>query len=153
MLLWGLMHSMAWAREPVASWHFDAELNVPGDEDANASIETIQGKWIQVPGVVGRALRLDGYSTRLVRDAKHAPRLPDGFTVTAWVALGAYPWNWAPILAQEKTQCIPAPPEDICWPATVDPNQEQAGYYLVLGPRSVGSALGVEWQVAGVRLR
>jgi len=123
------------AQEPVASWTFETLSDVKATEKTESPVDAIQGKWKQAPGVKGQALRLDGYSTRLIRGAKHAPDLKAGFTVEAWVALGAYPWNWAPILAQEKTLCFAAPRKDICWPATVDPNQAQAGYYFGISPR------------------
>jgi hypothetical protein len=130
-----VMNAAIWAQQPVASWTFETLTPKPTDAKADTPIETIQGKWLQRPGIKGHALRLDGYSTRLVRSAPHVPALPSGFTVEGWVALGAYPWNWAPVLAQEKTQCISAPRKDICWPATIDPNQLQMGYYFGLGPR------------------
>ncbi len=145
-----LMSPAVWAQEPVASWTFETLPQAKAEEGAEKPIETIQGNWLQRPGVKGHALRLDGYSTRLVRPAPHVPRLPSRFSVEAWVALGAYPWNWAPVLAQEKTHCISAPREDICWPATIDPNQAQAGYYFGLSPRgqfALHLALDGKWQV------
>jgi len=148
--LLSLMNALAWAQTPVASWTFETLPQSQTGQEAEAAHETIQGRWLQRPGVVGRALRLDGYSTRLIRPAPHAPRLRSGLTVEAWVALGAYPWNWAPVLAQEKTLCISAPRKDICWPGTIDPKQSQAGYYFGLGPRgqfALQLALDGKWQI------
>lgn len=150
IVLLSLMSAAVWARTPVASWSFETLPQAKEGEDAKTMVETIQGNWLQRPGVKGLALRLDGYSTRLVRAAQHAPSLGGGLTVEAWVALGAYPWNWAPVLAREKTQCISAPRRDICWPATIDADQAQAGYYFGLGPRgqfALQLALDGNWQI------
>jgi hypothetical protein len=138
------------AQTPIASWSFETLSDIKATETTETAVDAIQGKWKQVPGVKGRALRLDGYSTRLVRQAKNAPAFKGGFTVEAWVALGAYPWNWAPILAQEETHCIAAPRKDICWPATVDPKQSQAGYYFGISPRgqfALQLAVNGKWHV------
>src|SRR6185437_11447861 len=58
------------------------------------------------PGVSGRGLRFDGYTTGVVREGKKAPRLKDAFTVEAWVALNTYPWNLAPIVDDEADQQV-----------------------------------------------
>ena len=34
------------------------------------------------------------------REAAKVPNLSRGFTLQAWVAMAAYPWNWTPIVAQ-----------------------------------------------------
>jgi hypothetical protein len=64
-----------------------------------------------VPGVRGNALIFDGFSTYVegvprratseARDGNEEERrvrLPESITIEAWIALTAYPWNWAPIL-------------------------------------------------------
>lgn len=135
MVFIGFGSTMCMAQKPSVSWTFEKISETTTTEKADAQIDTVRGNWTQVPGVVGWALKLDGYSTRLIRKAEHAPHFTEGFTTEAWVALGAYPWNWAPIVAQEKTNCIDAPREDICWPATIDSNQSQSGYYFGISPR------------------
>ena len=54
-----------------------------------------------VAGASGQALQLDGISGHLRRPAARVPLLPASFTLEAFVALGAYPFNWAPILQQQ----------------------------------------------------
>ena len=49
------------------------------------------------------------------RPAATAPRPSGDFSVEAWVAQGAYPWNWCPIITQQR--------------------DEQAGYAFSVGPR------------------
>lgn len=52
-----------------------------------------------VPGVKGYAMKFDGFSSYIEGKSNELPR---EFTVEAWVSLGAYPWNWAPILTIGK---------------------------------------------------
>lgn len=52
-------------------------------------------------GVSGTALEFDGYNTVVALPAAKAPALSGGsLTVEAWFGLGAYPWNWAPLIQQ-----------------------------------------------------
>ena len=34
------------------------------------------------------------------------PRLGDAFTVSAWIALNNYPWNWAPLVDDSDGQQV-----------------------------------------------
>jgi hypothetical protein len=90
-------------RPPVASWTFD---------DAP---ETIAGNYRLVDGVSGSALVFDGYTTVLKRDAGQAPLLDKQFTIQAWLAPAAYPWNNVPIVSHN--------------------DETERGYALELGPR------------------
>lgn len=49
-------------------------------------------------GVSGSALAFDGYDSKVVIPYDQIPDMTNGFTIDAWVAIGAYPWNWAPII-------------------------------------------------------
>jgi hypothetical protein len=62
--------------------------------------DEISGNFKFVEGVAGKALKFDGFTTSVIRKAEQAPKLGDAFTIEAWVALGAYPWNWCPIVSQ-----------------------------------------------------
>jgi len=64
--------------------------------------DVIAGNWWRREGVSGAGLKSDDYTTRIVRKAPKAPRLSSALTVEAWVALAAYPWNWAPVAAQAR---------------------------------------------------
>ena len=66
-------------------------------------------------GAVGNALLFDGFTTVIDRPAADAPRLSGDFSVEAWVAHGAYPWNSCPIITQQR--------------------DEEAGYAFSVGPR------------------
>ena len=65
-----------------------------------------------VPGVKGSALKFDGFSSYVEglphveedqekekeEDEEPAFQMPMNISVEAWISMGAYPWNWAPIL-------------------------------------------------------
>jgi hypothetical protein len=76
----------------VYSWNF----NQP-----DSSLQ-ISGKGSTVPGVVGNGYKFDGF-TSAIDDTGHGNiRMPKAFTLSAWIAMGAYPWNWAPIVTIGK---------------------------------------------------
>jgi hypothetical protein len=49
---------------------------------------------------VGKALKCDGFTTRIIRDAENAPLIEGAFSIEAWVAPQAYPWNWCALVTQ-----------------------------------------------------
>jgi len=66
------------------------------------------------PGVKGKAMGFDGIRTVVKVPADKIPDLSRGFTVSAWVALEAYPWTMLAVMDHES--------------------QEQSGYFLGLHP-------------------
>lgn len=86
----------------VAWWKFDEGGGNKTVEAANGAEQLIQGNFRFVNGSAGSALKFDGFTTRVVWPAEQAPELGDTFTIEAWVALGAYPWNWCPIVSQAE---------------------------------------------------
>ena len=54
------------------------------------------------PGVSQTAVKFDGFTTNIVRDAEDAPRLEDALTIMAWVTPQAHPWSWCAVVNQEK---------------------------------------------------
>jgi hypothetical protein len=60
--------------------------------------DQLEGNYRLVDGVAGKAIVFDGYTTVLRRASASAPALADAFTIEAWVAVGAYPWNTVPIV-------------------------------------------------------
>jgi hypothetical protein len=75
-------------RGVVAWWRF-------GD----SAQEELSGNYEHVEGIDGKALKLDGFTTRLTRKAVDAPRLDRSLTIEAWIALAAYPWNWCSLVS------------------------------------------------------
>jgi len=109
---------------PVAWWKFDEGKGKTAADSVSQVKDRIRGNFKFVQGVRGTALKFDGFATSVVRRAKKAPKLADAFTIEAWIALGAYPWSWCPIVAQEK--------------------DEKAGYYFGIDSQGhVGMRLAV----------
>ena len=88
--------------KPMAWFQFD-------EGQGDATTETISQRSFPVPGnktlwkqgVSGTALEWDGYHTVVAMPAAQAPKIQGGdLTLEGWFALGAYPWNWAPIVQQ-----------------------------------------------------
>lgn len=49
-------------------------------------------------GVSVTALAFDGYDSKVIIPHDQIPEMAKGFTIDAWIAIEAYPWNWAPII-------------------------------------------------------
>jgi len=100
-------------------WSFDDQAremkNMDAKEDVNSIRESIQDHQYRIlgltqyaPGVKNDALRFDGFSSLV----KGVPEFTSGdeeefefpreISIEAWISLGAYPWNWAPIITIGK---------------------------------------------------
>ena len=112
----------------VAWWKFDEGEGKTALDSVSGVEDEIRGNFKFVNGSINRALKFDGFTTSVVRKAAKAPKLGDAFTIEAWVALGAYPWNWCPIVSREK--------------------EEKAGYYFGIdsqGRLGLSVGAGGEW--------
>ena len=86
---------------PIAWFKFD---EAAGD----TTLESISGLPLKVTGskaywrqgISGTALQFDDVSTCLSLPASAAPKPQAAITLEAWVAIGAYPWSWCPIVQQ-----------------------------------------------------
>jgi hypothetical protein len=87
---------------PVAEWRFDEGEGQKATDSASGRSDEIHGNFWYLPGVSGTGIKFDGFTTRVVRDAKDAPLLEDAFSIEAWIAPQAFPWNWCAIVNQEK---------------------------------------------------
>jgi hypothetical protein len=86
---------------PVKHWRFDEGIGDVTRESVDGSASTIAGhKSYWKKGVSGTALQFDGYNTIVALDPADSPDIADGLTLEAWIAIGAYPWNWCPIVQQ-----------------------------------------------------
>ena len=95
-------------------WNFDDTLavkNLPFNPQQPYCNYQVVGLAKYVPGVKGNAIKFDGFSSYIdvvPGDLKEGSeelklfQLPRNISIEAWVALGAYPWNWAPILTMGK---------------------------------------------------
>jgi hypothetical protein len=105
----------AQAPRPAAWWTFDRIDAGHVADAAGGPADLVSGQYSTPPGVAGRALKLDGYTTVVTRQAASAPAIDDALTIEAWVALATYPWNWTPVVD--------------------DADAETHGYALEIGPR------------------
>ena len=90
----------------------------------------LSGVYAHVPGLAGDALRLDGETSGVRVPGAAVPALASAFTAEAWIAIDAYPWNWAPIVDQRK--------------------EERAGFLFGIdsfGHLGLQAAVGGSWQV------
>ena len=87
--------------QPVKWWKFNEGAGDITKESAAGDSCAIAGHmsyWKQ--GVSGTALAFDGYHSVVRLPAEKAPAISDAVTLEGWVALGAYPWNWTPVVQQ-----------------------------------------------------
>jgi len=85
---------------PIAWWKFESGNSKTALDSVSGIKDRIKGLTKYVQGSSGKGLRFDGLTTSIVRKADKTPKLGNAFTIEAWVALGAYPWNWCPIVSQ-----------------------------------------------------
>jgi hypothetical protein len=101
--------------QPVAWWSFDNVSDTSVTDVQTQISDTISGNHRTVNGVSGSALVFDGYTSAIIRDADHAPKLQEAFTIDVWLAVAAYPWNDVPIISHS--------------------DEKLRGYALEMGPR------------------
>jgi hypothetical protein len=95
----------------VAHWTLDEERGRVALDSASGTEDAIGGFVERLSGVSGRGLRFDGATTHVRREAARAPTLNGAFTIEAWVALQAYPWNWTALVEQAGTEIPDRPGE------------------------------------------
>ena len=116
------------AQKPVMIWDFETISNRNTIETNTNIGDTIEGNFELADGVSGKGLRLDGFTTRVIRNGKHINKPGSEFTIEAWVSLGEYPLNWCPVITTES--------------------DEVKGYRLMIGPYgqvSFETAISEQW--------
>ena len=133
---------------PVRYWHFDEAQGDLTSEGATGHQSTIAGhKSLWKAGVSGTALQFDGYSAEVTLPAPQAPAITNALTLEGWVAIGAYPWNWTPIVQQ--CDDVPVKSRAARGGNDRDASQEEKGYFLgISGLGQVGLKLraGDRWE-------
>ena len=102
LVVWTSCCPRGFARDDglVGWWKFDEDRGRVAVESAGQLKDAINGNFDYVPGVSGKCLKFDGYTTRVIRSAADVPPLVDAFTVEAWIAPQCYSWNWTGIVDQ-----------------------------------------------------
>ena len=115
--------------KPFVWWKFDTTSDSHIIESMAERRDSIRGNFKLVEGVIGRALKLDGFTTQIRSKSINGAMIQDAFTIEAWVALATYPWNWCPVISQS--------------------DKEESGFYFGIGPRGeVGlfASIGGKWE-------
>lgn len=87
--------------DPAAWFKFDEATGDLTRESKGGAESAISGdKTVWKKGVSGTALQFDGYKTTVKIPATEGPEPAEAITLEAWVAIGAYPWSWCPIIQQ-----------------------------------------------------
>jgi len=86
---------------PLHEWRLDAAVGDRAAESITGEACAIAGpKSLWRKGVSGTCLQFDGYNTRVSLPAAKAPAISQALTLEAWCVIGAYPWNWCPLVQQ-----------------------------------------------------
>ncbi len=123
---------------PAAWWKFDEGTRGRPFEKRNLTQETVSGKNCKIDGNVtlwkkgasGSALAFDGYNSKVSLPAANAPKINDQVTLEAWVTLGAYPWNWAPLVHQSIVEPGPIEKGNYDNFGKTQQRKKAKGYYL-----------------------
>ncbi|MEK6195450.1 MAG: LamG domain-containing protein, partial [Deltaproteobacteria bacterium] len=115
---------------PVLWWGFDQPAESSIKDKVSGLDDSIEGDFRMMAGVAGQSLKPDGYTTCITRKSVgKSLALDSTFSVEAWVAHAAYPWNWVPVLSQNDGQ--------------------KKGFSFNVGPQgnvSLGMAINGRWQ-------
>ena len=86
----------------IAYWKFDDLNNKNVVETVSGISGTKSGYLEDVTGVKGRAMKGDGFTTRISYHSYEALDINKGFSVEAWIAPQEYSWNWTGLVDQEN---------------------------------------------------
>jgi len=78
----------------------EAKGDVTTEAVSGVELPVAGHKTLWKQGVSGTALQFDGYHSLVALPAAKAPVIRGDLTLEGWFALGAYPWNWAPLVQQ-----------------------------------------------------
>ncbi len=86
---------------PVREWRFDEGEKDQAQESLTGEACGIAGhKSLWRKGVSGTCLQFDDYNSVVTLPAAKAPAISGALTLETWFAIGAYPWNWTPLIQQ-----------------------------------------------------
>ncbi|MBS3769989.1 MAG: LamG domain-containing protein [Bacteroidales bacterium] len=123
------------SQSPFMQWDFEEIEQRKVIESPSQIGDTLEGNYEVAPGIQGKGLRLDGFTTCIIREPEDKTNPGKAFTIEGWIALGNYPWNWCPLLTTEKEKIKGA-------------SGVTEGYRLMIGPLgqvSLQVAIGEQW--------
>jgi hypothetical protein len=86
------------AADELCWWSFDEDGEGVVIDAVGGKKDPVHGSAERVPGVSGKAIKLDGFRSYAKRE-KFGAGMPAGaFTVESWIALASYPWSWSPVV-------------------------------------------------------
>ena len=85
-------------REEICWWSFDEDSENSVLDQSRQVKDLVYGNHAYVPGIHGKAIKLDGFRTYIKRDHYNSAKPAAAFTVESWVALASYPWSWSPVV-------------------------------------------------------
>jgi hypothetical protein len=89
----------------ILQFRFDQNTEKTTLESVSGQTYNIKGhKALSKRGISLDALNLDGYYSGVSTNNISISALDFGFTISGWVALGAYPFDWAPLIHQSEWQ-------------------------------------------------
>ncbi|MBT5427992.1 MAG: LamG domain-containing protein, partial [Bacteroidetes bacterium] len=87
--------------EAILSYTFDEGLGGEVNESYSKYRSSVTGrKTLWRTGVSGTCLQFDGYYTEVRMPVDKALPINDEISLQAFIAIGAYPWSWCPIVQQ-----------------------------------------------------
>ncbi len=87
--------------KPLVRFDFDGGMGDRVEEKISKTRIGIPGnKTLWKKGISGTALEFDGYNTAVAFHPEGVDFTGGSLTLEGWIALGAYPWNWAPLVQQ-----------------------------------------------------
>jgi len=87
--------------DPKAWFKFDeSEGDYTYEMFGNGKAEITGDKTVWKKGISGTALQFDGYKTTVKIPHEKGPKPRNAITIEGWISIGAYPWNWCPIIQQ-----------------------------------------------------
>jgi hypothetical protein len=98
VILLGTVHANT--ENLIAWWKFDNDQKEIIQESVQGVSDTLVGFKKYIPGISGKALLFDGYTSFIKKSQGTAPSISGPFTIEAWIAFQAYPWNWVAIVDQ-----------------------------------------------------
>jgi len=87
--------------KPAAWWKFDEAKGDNAIETIGNTNSTVEGnKSLWRKGISGTALQFDGYFSKIEIPVEKVTMISDQITLEAWIAIGAYPWSYVPVIQQ-----------------------------------------------------